>query len=76
MQDLHSKDGTDGVPGGCQVVPEDQGLPLPGSERGKILHGFLGSPGHDLQGSGRWAPDIFFMVRYRWFDNFFPVIRL
>ncbi len=24
----------------------------------------------------RWAPDIFFMVRYRWFNNFFPVIRL
>ncbi len=24
----------------------------------------------------RWAPDIFFMVRYRWFDNFFPVIQL
>ncbi len=24
----------------------------------------------------RWAPDIFFMVRYRWFDNIFPVIRL
>ncbi len=24
----------------------------------------------------RWAPDIFFMVRCRWFDNFFLVIRL
>jgi hypothetical protein len=24
----------------------------------------------------RWAPDIFFVVRNRWFDNFFPVNRL
>jgi hypothetical protein len=24
----------------------------------------------------RWAPDIFFIIRYRWFDNFLPVNRL
>jgi hypothetical protein len=24
----------------------------------------------------RWVRDIFFMVRYRWFDNCFPAIRL
>ncbi len=26
--------------------------------------------------SQRWALDIFFIIRYRWFDNFFPVNRL
>ncbi len=40
---LHSEDGTDGIPGGCQIVPKDQGLTPPGSERGKILQGFLWS---------------------------------
>jgi hypothetical protein len=24
----------------------------------------------------RWALDIFFIIRYRWFDNFLPVNRL
>jgi hypothetical protein len=30
----------------------------------------------DNVGSRDGQPNIFLMVRYRWFDNFFPVIRL
>ncbi len=54
----------------CQLLRVEQGYRA-SSPPGKVSTDYIG-----ITAAQRWAPDIFFMVWYRWFNNFFPVIRL